>query len=435
MITTEKLYDLFLTSQGITTDTRQDVKDKIFFGLNGKNFSGNQFAAQAISKGCKYAVVDDPEYMSGEKVLLVNNTLSSLQDIALHHRKKIKIPVIGITGSNGKTTTKELVTSVLKKKYRVFSTRGNMNNHIGVPLSILSLDKHNFAVIEMGASKPGEIRRLCEIALPHYGIITNVGKAHLEGFKSTESVKKTKGELFDFLKENKGKIFINYSDVVLKEMADRSGLEKIIYGNSEKSLCKASSMHADPFLRFYAIWSFMGNNGATIVQTQVAGSYNLLNFLSAAAVGLYFGINPKDIFEALEGYIPSNNRSQIIKTNTNTIILDAYNANPASMENALADFLSYTSDKKAVILGDMLELGTFAREEHENILEILKKRKDIGVYLVGKEFIEADRNNKFSSFLNTSGLTAYLKKHPLRNSLILIKGSRGIQLEKALDCL
>lgn len=435
VITTDKLYRLFLSSKGITTDTRQEVKDKIFFGLKGMNFDGNKFANIAVSKGCSYAVVDDPSFLSDDKFLFVNDTLKTLQDLALFHRKQLNITVIGITGTNGKTTTKEIVSAVLNKKYNVLSTKGNLNNHIGVPLSILTLKNHDFAVIEMGANHPGEIRKLCEIALPDYGIITNIGKAHLEGFGSPEGVKKTKKELYDFLMHNNGKIFINYGDPVLKEIADESGLETIRYGNCERSVCNGTELKTDPLLSFLATWSYNQEKGSAHVQTLLAGSYNQMNLLAAIAVGLYFEIDINEILNALENYTPSNNRSQIHKTKTNTLILDAYNANPASMSNALDDFISYSPENKVVILGDMLELGAYSEQEHELILRFLRKHVNLKAYLVGQEFARANKNKTYPAFFNVAELIMYLKKHPISDSLILLKGSRAIQLEKLTDHL
>ena len=436
MIPLEQLYNLFLHSDGITTDSRVKEKNKIFFALKGKNFNGNLFAGNALQNGCSLAIVDDPSFVKGESYILVDNTLKCLQELANMHRRHTHIPLLGLTGSNGKTTTKELISSVLSRKYKVLSTQGNLNNHIGVPLTILGIKNHEFAVIEMGANHPGEINELCNIALPDFGIITNIGKAHLEGFGSLSAVKKAKDELFDHLNNHKGTIFVNYGNPVLKEIAERTTLSKVIYGEDANSVCRGQITENKLRIKPVISWDWKQKKGTTAIQTQLTGNYNLENLLAAFTAGLYFDVEERDIIQAIEGYIPANNRSQLLNTSgNNTLILDAYNANPTSMNQALIHFASQKGIHKTVILGDMLELGDYATEEHETIISILRDNKNIKVFLVGHEFKKANKSNDFISFPDTSSLIAHLQKNPILNNLILIKGSRGMQLERVVEYL
>lgn len=435
MITTKELYRHFLLSDGISTDSRQLVHNKLFFALKGDHFNGNHYAGKAIDNGCLFAVVDDPSIASGDKYLLVDDTLIALQNLARFHRNTLNIPILGLTGSNGKTTTKELITAVLAKKYNTLSTKGNLNNAIGVPLTLLSIKNHDIAVIEMGANHPGEIRELCEMAKPGYGLITNIGKAHLEGFGSFEGVINTKKELYEYIQSLNGTLFVNFSNPLLKQLAEKNGSGKIVYGKSEKSVCDGKALMKGLYLYMEITWDYNHQSGSTGIQTQLAGSYNLENVIAAIAVGLYFNVPFDDILEAVSNYKPSNNRSQLLVKGSNKLILDAYNANPSSMLEALENFYSYQEEKKLIILGDMLELGKYSREEHLRILQNIMNKPGIEVILVGEEFIKANENSKFKAFSDTTQVNKYLQENPVHNSLILIKGSRGIGLEKIVEIL
>ena len=435
-ITTEELYSLFINcNQKISTDTRKVEQGSIFFALKGDNFNANTFAQSAIDGGCRYAIVDDDTISNGTTILLVNNVLVVLQDLAKYHRKQLKFPIIGITGSNGKTTNKELIHAVLSKKYKTYATKGNLNNHIGVPLTLLSLTTfHEMAIVEMGANHQGEIAMLSELSDPDYGVITNIGKAHLEGFGGEEGVKKGKSELYKHLKIKNGTIFINENDTVLKELSE--GLSKIYYGDKPECDVFGAMVSNSEFVEFK--WNTKGQSLDTqpLVKTHMFGHYNFVNVLCAACIGNYFGVEEEAINEALEQYVPEMNRSQIKKTDKNTVILDAYNANPSSMDLAIKNFAEQPLKNKVLILGDMFELGDYSEKEHEQIIEQLLETNFDEVYLVGKEFgLFQNKVSKFQFFETGQDLKLFLNNHPIFNATILIKGSRGMKLEQVLEYL
>lgn len=430
---TAALYNLFLQYPSVTTDSRICPKDSIFFALKGDRFNGNLFAEKAIEAGCAYAVVDEEPEKENDRIILVKDVLHSLQKLANWHRKKLKIPIIGITGTNGKTTTKELVAVALSKEFKVAYTQGNLNNHIGVPLTLLSMNRsHEIGVVEMGASHPGDIQELCEIAEPNYGIVTNVGKAHMEGFGSFENLVATKCELYDFIREGKGKVFVNKDNPILYEQTE--GMDRILYGKNDPSLFASGSIaNATPFLEFD--WSFFDNSYR--VKTRLVGEFNFDNAIAAVAVSKFFGINAEQISAALEEYEPTNLRSQFKRTEKNDLIIDAYNANPTSMKAALEFFSSIPSSlSKMVILGEMKELGESSDEEHEKIVQLLKQQPYDKVYLVGSAFNKCtSENESFRLFDDVDLLIETLKKKPVSNHYILLKGSHSVHLEKAVDSL
>ncbi|MBN2598363.1 MAG: UDP-N-acetylmuramoyl-tripeptide--D-alanyl-D-alanine ligase [Marinifilaceae bacterium] len=424
------IYLLFKEHPIVVTDTRKIVPNSIFFALKGDNFNGNQFAMSAIEKGCEYAIVDEKEYAVDNRFVLVEDVLATLQDLAREHRRQLNIPILAITGTNGKTTTKELIHEVLRRKFRTVATIGNLNNHIGVPLTLLSMNEETeFGIVEMGANHPGEIQQLCEIAEPDYGIITNVGKAHLEGFGSFEGVIATKKELYDFIFKNGGKVFINADNDYLTEMLNAQ--ESISYGNSENAFSKAKFIQAEPYL----VLEIRSAIGKLYIKTKLIGAYNFENALAAVTVGRYFKINEIEIKDALEKYVPSNNRSQLKKTEKNVLFLDAYNANPTSMKAAIENFAGMMRKNKVIILGDMLELGSDARKEHLDLLQLIQDRQLQSVFLVGEIFTEVNSNKQFKTFKNTAELILELEKTELLNQYILIKGSRGIRLEQVIEKL
>ena len=420
-----ELYSKYLASSGVTTDSRHIKEGSIFFALKGENFDGNQYAAEALKKGAILAVVDDHAYVIGEGYLEVDNALTTLQDLAVYHRGKLDIPIIGLTGTNGKTTTKELIREVLSRKYKVHATPGNLNNHIGVPLSILGIVKDTeMAVIEMGANHMGEIAALCSIARPSHGLITNIGKAHLEGFGSYEGVIKAKTELYRFLHETGGKAFVHYDDPLLMELS--AELSRKTYGKSQKADLSGQISHSVPFLEI--------GLGEQRIKTHLYGDYNFENVMAAICIGKYFNVENQAISEAISSYIPANNRSQVVISGTNTIFLDAYNANPSSMLAAIRQFQKQGAEKKVLILGDMLELGHQSREEHMKIMMEIAHKFSL-VILVGPEFLAARKEGFNTVFKDTGEAAAWIKEHPLNDAHILVKGSRGIALEKLLDLL
>lgn len=419
-----QLYSIFKDCDGISTDTRTITENCLFFALKGDNFNANKFADEALNKGAKFVVVDEKEYATTPSHLLVKNSLKALQELSKHHRKQLTIPVIGLTGSNGKTTTKELIQSVLKQDHNVFATKGNLNNHIGVPLSLLSIkDEHDIAIIEMGANHQKEIEFLCTLSQPNFGIITNIGKAHLEGFGGEEGVKKGKKELYDFIKVNKGHIFINKSDTTLNEIGE--GIHQIPYGKGTQ--IDAELVEGEAFLSF----KLNVHHQEKIVNTNLVGTYNLNNALCAAAVGYEFGLSFDEIVQGLEEYQPNNNRSELRQANKNSLILDAYNANPDSMHAALSNFSQQKGDKLA-ILGDMFELGETSAQEHQAIADYAEKLQ-INCFLVGENFSKA--NTYAQTFASTADLIDYLKETVVEDKLILVKGSRGMKLEQIIDLL
>ena len=422
------LYDLFIHNPQITTDSRNCPKGSIFFALKGDKFDGNQYAGKALASGCVYAVIDNPDYYIGKRTILVDNVLKTLQQLAHHHRKVLGLPIIGITGTNGKTTTKELLAAVLSTKFNLLYTEGNFNNHIGVPLTLLRLTHdHEMAVIEMGASHPGDIKELVDVVHPNYGIITNVGRAHLEGFGSFEGVIRTKGELYDYIRRSKGKIFIKKENEYLQSIA--KGIEQITYGNGDDAFASGQVVSCDPFLVFN--WKQQGK--LHTVETHMIGSYNLDNVLAAVAVGRFFKIPAERISRAIAAYEPTNNRSQFKKTDNNELIIDAYNANPSSMKVALDNFITMPVQPKAIILGDMRELGPTSDELHAEVVEQIKKGQFDKVFLCGEHFSKVGK--EFSPFATTEAMTEELRRQPLKGYHILIKGSHSMGLEKLVDIL
>jgi len=426
----ENLYTIFRNHPVVTTDSRNIPQQSIFFALKGDNFNGNKFANEALSKGASYAVIDEREYAFDERFILVDNVLQCLQQLARHHRDQLGLPIIAITGTNGKTTTKELVAAVLSQKFKVNFTQGNLNNHIGVPLTLLSMTSETeIGVVEMGANHPGEINTLCQIANPDLGIITNIGKAHLEGFGSFEGVIRTKSELYNYLKAKGTKCFINADNSLLIEQA--RGLEQITYGNSTAYFMAGELASTDSYLVVKALFA----SGWLYLKTKLVGDYNFENLLAAACVGKYFEIDPLKIQVALANYTPSNNRSQLIRKEKNTIIMDAYNANPTSMMAALVNFVSIKNDQKCLILGDMLELGEASKAEHQKVVDYIEDQNFSDVFLVGPVFMNSKNRKEKKKFERVELLSNYLKTQPIENKFILIKGSRGIHLEKILDLL
>ena len=423
-----ELYKCFMECGKVTTDSRNCPEGSMFIALKGETFNGNAFAAQALKQGCRYAVIDESEY-AGEGTILVDNCLQALQQLANYHRRQLKTPVIGITGTNGKTTTKELISTVLSRKFNTLYTEGNFNNHIGVPLTLLRLTKeHEMAVVEMGANHPGEIKTLVHIAEPDYGIITNVGKAHLQGFGSFEGVIRTKGELYDFLRAKGGAtIFIQNENPYLNGIAE--GLTCVRYGQTAGLYVSGELISCSPFLSFR--WTAEGVSHE--VNTHLIGSYNLDNMLAAAAIGRYFGVSDDDISSALVSYLPHNNRSQLKETADNKLIVDAYNANPTSMMAALKNFRQVEAPHKMVILGDMKELGEASREEHQKVVDYLKECGFDRFVLVGPEFAAA--THSYQTFQHVDEVLADIRMHKPQGYYILIKGSNSMKLSQLPEYL
>ena len=434
----EKIYQHFLKYPLICTDSRKIESNSLFFALKGGNFNGNEFALNALNSGAKFSIVDDVSLKNEEKCIWVEDVLNTLQQLANHHRLQLKIPIIGITGTNGKTTTKELIACVLKRKYKIVATLGNLNNHIGVPLTLLSLNKDtDIGIIEMGANHVGEIDMLCKIAVPDFGLITNIGKAHLEGFGSFSGVIQAKTELYKYIESKQGTIFFNADNNLLVDQLSQIKCKKVDYGTSENNSCKGRQLDSDQFLKFEVILKCpSGEEFKKNIQSNLVGAYNLENALAATCIGNYFGVSVNDIAEAINDYLPSNNRSQLLQTVNNQLVIDYYNANPSSMEVAIRNFhkLKQTLDKKVIILGEMLELGNYSSEEHSKLLELLIKLEFKNVLLVGKEF-NVTSSKGFTLFKDSLELSMYLKRNKIVNSQILIKGSRGVKLEKALEWL
>jgi UDP-N-acetylmuramoyl-tripeptide--D-alanyl-D-alanine ligase len=427
MISIEELYKIFKSHPSIQTDTRQLAAGDIFFALKGNNFNGNLFAKKALEKGAAYVIADEPATIeNSEKIILVDDVLATLQRLAKYHRSQFAIPFIAITGSNGKTTTKELIHTVLSSSYKTYSTQGNLNNHIGIPLTILKIKTDaEIAVIEMGANHQKEIEGYCEYTLPTHGIITNAGKAHLEGFGGVEGVKKGKGELYDFLRRNNGTAFVMWDYDYLRNMS--YGISKIFkYGTVDGDIIGHVSK-TEPFLEIEM------TKGTSIkkISAQLVGDYNLPNILSAIAVGKYFNVPDEKIKSAIENYSPSNSRSQLIEKGTNKIILDAYNANPSSMKAAIENFAKLQADNKVLMLGAMAELGDESLEEHKNIIELINKYKWQKVVLVGGDFLRLQTAYKI--FKTSAEAKEWFQKENFRHTYFLIKGSRSTQMEKLLE--
>jgi UDP-N-acetylmuramoyl-tripeptide--D-alanyl-D-alanine ligase len=421
----KEAFDLFYECTGVCIDTRQIFSNCLFICLKGQNYDANEFASNALKLGAKYVIVDSPKHASNPKIILVEDSLKYLQDLANYHRKKFKIPIIGITGSNGKTTSKELINAVLSTSYNILATIGNLNNHIGVPLTLLRLnDQHQIAIIEMGANKPFDIKELCDIAEPNIGIITNIGKAHLEGFGSFEGVFKTKKELYESVKESSGTLIYNLDDEILSEHIP-SEIKSFSYGTKNEASITGELLKLNPFASL--IWKY-GNYESPIIETKMIGKYNFYNFLAAISFGVYFNIDPEKINTAISTYEPVNKRSQIVKTDRNTIILDCYNANPTSMRSAIESFSLIEHHKKIAIIGDMLELGSDSKTEHEKVFE-LTNQLQIPIITVGPIFRGISQDNAIHQASTTSELITILNENPIHDSLILLKGSRGIGLE------
>ncbi len=423
----EKLHNLFLQSSGIATDTRILKKDQLFFALKGENFNGNKFADQALEKEAGYVVIDESVIPKNDRYILVSDVLLTLQQLASYHRKYLGIPILAITGSNGKTTTKELINAVLSRKFNTVATAGNLNNHIGVPLSLLSMNKSTeFGIIEMGANHAKEIERLCEIAQPDCGYITNFGKAHLEGFGSIEGVIKAKSELYDYLKSHEKLIFLNADDPI--QQKHRSYKNTFSFGTSG---------HEDVVVQYKDnLETAEVIQEGNLYKSNLTGSYNSRNIAAAICIGLHFKIPSWDIENAIASYNPQNNRSQIVKLGTVTFLMDAYNANPTSMTAALESFHKYPAENKIVILGDMFELGETSAEEHQEIMNLAETMNFKRAFLVGSNFNTTNsQKGKIEKFESFSDLAEKIKETDFHNSYILVKGSRGMALERILDVM
>lgn len=427
------LYRIFRECTCVSTDSRNCPQGSLFIALKGENFNGNAFAAKALEQGCTYAVVDEAEYVPAGDThyILVENCLRTLQQLANHHRKQLGTCIIGITGTNGKTTTKELIAAVLSQSHHILYTQGNLNNHIGVPLTLLGLQsRHDLAVIEMGASHPGDIKELAEIAEPDYGIITNVGKAHLEGFGSLEGVIRTKGELYDFLRRRgNATVFVHHDNPYLMEMA--RGLKQVTYGTEEGLYVNGRITGNSPYLTFE--WRAGKDGEWHEVQTQLIGEYNFPNALAAVTIGRFFGADAEKTDKALAEYTPRNNRSQLRKTADNTLIIDAYNANPTSMMASIGNFGNMQAENKMLILGDMRELGKESAEEHQKIVDYLEECGFEDVVLVGELF--AATRHTYPDYRDATALIAALQENKPCGKTILIKGSNGIKLSSVTDYL
>lgn len=434
----KNLYELFLQHPTITTDSRNVPEGSLFFALKGETFDGNAYAKMALEKGAAYAVIDEKEYAdeNNERLILVDDVLVALQQLAKFHRVHLGTPIIGITGTNGKTTTKELIATVLKKKYNVLYTQGNFNNHIGVPKTLLQMRKeHDIAVIEMGANHPGEIKTLVEIVLPDFGIITNVGKAHLLGFGSFEGVIHTKGELYDFIRELQGTVFINNDNPHLIGISQDLKLVKYGQKDADDLLVKGQLLECNPFLKFQWGIQTADNSQSSTVQTRLIGSYNLDNALAAACIGTYFEVPANDISAALEEYAPSNNRSQLTITKDNKLVVDAYNANPTSMKAALDNFRLIPADHKMCILGQMGELGDVSDEEHQKVIEQIGEGGFEQVWLVGENFTKTQHPAQYRLFANVDEVKAAIATQKPQGYLILIKGSNSNKLVQTVELL
>lgn len=448
------IYNKFKECGVVTTDTRTLKGGEMFFALKGENFDGNEYAQKALELGARYAVVNKSSAAASSddpRLVKVDDTLKTLQDLARWHRSMTivdgkPLTVIALTGTNGKTTTKELIREVLSVKYRVTATEGNLNNSIGVPLTLLKINHDTqLAVVEMGASHPGDIKELVDIALPNYGLITNVGKAHLLGFGSFEGVKKTKGELYDYLRRTSDKVFINADNPHLCQMASERNLQSdperpysllIPYGLEYQGASVLPSSAEEPFLRISVPVTPGTAEGSLLIRTNLVGSYNADNVMAAIAVGAQFGVSLEDAVRAIEAYVPSNNRSQMTRTEHNTLIVDAYNANPTSMAAALDNFSNVSADCRIAMLGDMLELGEDSAAEHKAVIESALSRGFCKVFFVGKEFASVSVASDNAMFFQTSDeLADYLKANPVHDATILIKGSRGTRMEKVIPVL
>ena len=420
----EHIHKLFLECNSVCTDTRKIKKNDIFFALKGDNFNGNAYTEQALNKGAKYVVIDEAQYNASKKTILVNSALETLQELASFHRTFLNIPIIALTGSNGKTTTKELINAVLSQKYNTTATIGNLNNHIGVPLTLLSMDKNTeIGIVEMGANHLKEIAFLCNIAKPDYGYITNFGKAHLEGFGSVEGVIKGKSEMYDYLIANNKTIFVNGNDTI--QVKKTNDVKRFVFGNNALADITIDFIEAKPFVE-------TKYNNLTI-KSQLIGDYNFNNIAAAITIGNYFKVEDNTIKNAIENYVSTNNRSQIINKETNNIILDAYNANPTSMQAALLNFEKQTGHKIA-ILGDMFELGNDAKQEHQSITDLAASLNIDVIIFVGENFYQSKSNSeKVIQFKTFEDFKNEFNVSKIKNTTLLIKGSRGMALERILE--
>uniref|UniRef100_UPI0029341D42 UDP-N-acetylmuramoyl-tripeptide--D-alanyl-D- alanine ligase n=1 Tax=Lacinutrix jangbogonensis TaxID=1469557 RepID=UPI0029341D42 len=425
---TEQLHTLYLNCTGVSTDTRKVSPNTMFFALKGANFNGNTFAEQALKSGAKYVIIDELEYKYSDKTILVNNVLETLQMLASYHRTYLNIPIIALTGSNGKTTTKELINAVLSKKYDITATIGNLNNHIGVPLTLLSMSRDTeIGIVEMGANHQKEIEFLCTIAKPDYGYITNFGKAHLEGFGGIKGVIKGKSELYIYLTENNKHIFVNADDTLQKEKLS-TYLRKFGFSETDENYFRIEFIEANPFVTFKA--------ENTLFHSQLIGKYNFTNLCAALTIGKYFKVELNAIKQALENYAPTNNRSQIIEKRTHKIILDAYNANPTSMKAALEHFSDLKDEHKIAFLGDMFELGDDAKKEHLDISNLTNKLNIDAIYLIGENFYQTkNASTKIKHYHSYEALKENFNSIKIKNATLLIKGSRGMALERILELL
>ncbi|MBN1598970.1 MAG: UDP-N-acetylmuramoyl-tripeptide--D-alanyl-D-alanine ligase [Bacteroidales bacterium] len=428
MISVKEFYQEYFTPGSACIDSRSIKKDDIFFAIKGERFNGNEFAADALIAGAKLAVIDDENFAGDSSIILIDNCLRFLQNLALHHKKSLQFKVIGLTGSNGKTTTRELIKAILDSQYKCDATKGNLNNHIGVPLTLLNVPLNTeIAIIEMGANHLGEIDNLCKISDPDIGLITNIGKAHLEGFGNFENVIKAKSELYEYLKKKKGKIIYNGDDKILKDLI--FGYKNLVAYNIPDGLCQGKILNDTEELSV-EIKDFYQNR--IQVKTNLFGNYNLDNILAASCIGIDLGISLSNIKKGIENYNPSNQRSQIVRIGTNTIILDCYNANPTSMKVAIENFSSIPGKNKILILGSMKELGPYSHNEHLAIGEIARKSNATQTFLVGDEFKSVNIANSIN-MEDTESLIRQLKELDIKDSLILIKGSRANRLEEVIN--
>lgn len=426
-MTISQLHKLYLSSTGVSTDTRAIKSGNIYFALKGDNFEGNRFALQALESGASWAVIDNADY-ANEQTIVVKDVLSTLQELSRFHRNQLTIPVVGLTGSNGKTTTKELIAAALSPKYKVAYTKGNLNNHIGVPLTLLSINsEHEIAIVEMGANHQKEIEFLSSLCQPDYGYITNFGKAHLEGFGGIEGVIKGKSELYDFLRTNNRKAFVNADDT--KQVEKSAGVNTITFGTE-------ASAHYKIELAGNTTDAIAVHFENQTIKTNLTGNYNFSNVGAAIAVAKYFGVSTADIKKGIESYHPQNNRSQVQRTEKNLLVVDTYNANPSSMEQALLNFHDFPGKGKWVVLGDMFEMGDYEAEEHQRITDLAIEQNFEKTILVGKAFYQSSVSEEFvEKFETTDELLSYLKEHKPINKTILLKGSRGMRIERAIELL
>ncbi|MFV0505595.1 MAG: UDP-N-acetylmuramoyl-tripeptide--D-alanyl-D-alanine ligase [Bacteroidales bacterium] len=427
---TQDIYQVFLSSEGISKDTRTLKKGELYIAIEGDNFDGNKFAKSALDKGASHAIVSRKDF-EDNRLILVDDTLRTLHKLAQHHRRKLGIPILAITGTNGKTTTKELISTVLKSRYKTKATEGNLNNHIGVPLTLLSMNSSTeVGIVEMGASGLGEIKTLCEIAEPNMGLITNIGKAHLEGFGSVEGVKTTKGQLFDYLRDNNGTAFYNADNLIFADM--NKPQKQVHYGTSKRQKIYGELIENN---EGYLCATVNNENDCAEINTKLVGDYNLENLIAAVAVGIHFGIDIKDIAKELAGYSSKNNRSEVEIIDSKIVIWDCYNANPSSMASALKNLCNTNTEyKKTAILGEMLELGEDSDLEHKKIINILKTSNIHRSYLIGNKY-KAEKLDNIFFFDTFEEFAKYLQEENLSDAYILVKGSRGAKLERVKELL